>query len=202
MRTLHIQFSLLRWWLLVTLLATTLRAEETSPAAPWATSTWNLETGILWEAGTSTPWPYRLMQSQVSWRSPKVFGWELKNGSQILMRHRLTLIGTLMQQGPESYYFAVSGSPSLEWWNRQGNWALFGGAGGGFGLLDSQEVAGGQGQNFTLNWFARGGIEHVTKRNLHWTAAIMFQHMSNGGATEPNPGIDAVGFMVGVGWKL
>ena len=107
-----------------------------------------------------------------------------------------------MQQGPESYYVAVAGSPSLEWWNPEGTWALFGGSGGGFGLVDSQAVRGAQGQDFTLNWFARGGIEHVTDRGMSWSVAVMFQHMSNGGATEPNPGIDAVGLMAGWTWEF
>ena len=29
----------------------------------------------------------------------------------------------------------------------------------------------------------------------------MFQHMSNGGQTKPNPGIDALGFTPGCGWS-
>ena len=28
----------------------------------------------------------------------------------------------------------------------------------------------------------------------------MYQHMSNGGMTKPNPGIDALGFVLGYGW--
>jgi lipid A 3-O-deacylase len=29
---------------------------------------------------------------------------------------------------------------------------------------------------------------------------VMFQHISNGGATDPNPGINALGFTVGLSW--
>jgi hypothetical protein len=190
-----------RLFLIVMLLAGSARAAETSlTAKPWATAQWTTEAGILWEVGTGTPWPYRLVEGQLVWRSRQVFGWDLKDGSRILVRHRLALIGALMQQGPESHYVAFSGSPSLEWWNAAGTSALFGGAGGGFGLLDAQGVRGGQGQDFTLNWFMRGGIEHVTAGGRHVSAAIMFQHMSNGGATKPNPGIDALGLMLGWTW--
>jgi len=77
---------------------------------------------------------------------------------------------------------------------------LFSGSGGGFGCIDSQGVKGGQGQDFTLNWFIRGGIEHVIGKALRLSAGIMYQHMSNGGQTKPNPGIDALGFTLGCSW--
>jgi hypothetical protein len=63
--------------------------------------------------------------------------------------------------------------------------------------LGARGVPGGQGQDFTLNWFARGGVEHVTARGTKLSAGLMFHHLSNGGQTEPNPGIDALGFTLG-----
>ena len=58
-----------------------------------------------------------------------------------------------------------------------------------------------QGQDFTLTWFIRGGIEHAIGHNRTVSAGILYQHMSNGGQTKPNPGIDALGFSVGYSWK-
>jgi hypothetical protein len=171
-----------------------------APARPWETSALSVETGVLWEIGSGTPISYRLVPTQLSWRSAEVFGHEFKNGARLLFRHRLTLIGTWIQNGPESHYVAVAGSPSVELWNKAGTWSLFTGSGGGFGLLDSRGVRGGQGQDFTLNWFIRGGIEHVTTKNARLSAGILYQHMSNGGQTKPNPGIDALGFMLGYSW--
>jgi len=181
-------------------LAATAGATETLDVPPWKSSALNLESGVLWEVGTGTPFPYRLLQTQLSWRSGEFMGWDLKDGSRLAVRHRVTLLGAAMQGGPESHYFGIAGSPSVEWWNRAATWTLFTGAGGGFGLTDSQGVKGGLGQDFTLNWFARGGVEHVVARKVHVSAAIMFQHMSNGGMTKPNPGIDALGFMLGCTW--
>jgi hypothetical protein len=146
------------------------------------------------------PIAYRLVPTQFSWRSREFLQYEFSDGSRIVVRHRLTLIGTWVENGPESHYIGVAGSPSLEWWNRAGTWSLFAGSGGGFGVIDSRGVKGGQGQDFTLNWFIRGGIEHVTAKGIHWSMGIMYQHMSNGGQTKPNPGIDALGFTVGYGW--
>lgn len=176
-------------------------AVEDGERQPWKSSAIGLESGVLWEVGTNTPFAYRMLQTQLSWRSAEFKGLEFEDGSRLVVRHRLVLLGAAVQGGPESHYIAFSGSPSLEWWNRAATSALFVGAGGGFGLIDSRGVKGGQGQDFTLNWFARGGIEHVTSRHIRLSAAIMFQHLSNGGQTNPNPGIDALGFMLGGSWS-
>ena len=175
-------------------------AAEPAPERPWASSALNVESGVLWEIGRGTPFAYRLVPMQLSWRSTGFLGHAFSDGSRIVIRHRLTLIGTVIQNGPESHYAGFSASPSLEWWDRTGTWSLFTGSGGGFGLIDSRGIKGGQGQDFTLNWFIRGGIEHVTAKNIRLSAGIMFQHMSNGGQTKLNPGIDALGFTLGYSW--
>jgi len=194
--------TLTRFYLLVLLLVGMARGENAESAHPWEHGDLTVETGLLWQVGTGTPLSYRFVQTQASWRSGEVFGKSLSDGSRLLLRHRITMIGSWVQQGPESHYVAFAGSPSIEWWNEEGTWALVGGSGGGFGLLDSQGVRGGQGQDFTLNWFARGGFEYITERGIRWNTSIMFQHMSNGGQTDPNPGIDAVGVMVGYTWDF
>jgi lipid A 3-O-deacylase len=175
-------------------------ASEPRVEAPAAAGELNLETGLLWQVGSGTPIAYRLVVTQLSWRSAEFWGRRFADGSQIVLRHRLTLIVDLVQNGPESHYVGFSGSPSIEWWDHTGTWSLFTGAGGGFGVIDSRDIKGGMGQDFTLNWFIRGGLEHVTARHTRWSAGFLYQHMSNGGMTQPNPGIDALGFMVGYGW--
>ncbi|MCX6950837.1 MAG: acyloxyacyl hydrolase [Verrucomicrobia bacterium] len=177
------------------------RALDAPMPPPWQAQAWNLESGVLWEVGTGTPFPYRLLQTQLSWRSAEFLGRELGDGSRLSLRHRLTLLGAVVQNAPEAHYVAFSGSPSLEWTNRGGTRTLFAGAGGGFGFIDSRGIKGGQGQDFTLNWFARGGMEQALSTQVRLTAAVMFQHLSNGGQTKPNPGVDALGFMLGVTWR-
>jgi len=177
-------------------------AAEPATVQPWAAAAVNIESGMLWEVGRSTPIAYRLVPTQLSWRSSDFLGHTFAGGSSLVLRHRLTLIGTLIENGPESHYLGFAGSPSLEWWDRTGTWSVFFGSGGGCGLIDSRGVPGGQGQDFTLNWFMRGGIEHVTSRQARLTAGLMFQHMSNGGKTDPNPGIDALGFTLGYAWAF
>jgi lipid A 3-O-deacylase len=168
---------------------------------PWQETAVSVETGLLWQVGTKTPLSYRLVPTQLSWRSRQIFGRDILGG-HVAIRNRFTLLGTWIQQGPESHYIAVNASPSIEWWNKRGTWCAYGGAGGGAGWLDSQGVRGGQGQDFTFNWFGRVGIEYVRSRNVRWNAGVMFQHMSNRGQTNPNPGVDAVGLTGGWVWSF
>lgn len=177
-------------------------SEPAATTKPWEKPMWTVETGLLWGFGNDTPLSYRLVPTQLSWRSAEACVRPLQDGSRLMIRHRFTLIATWVQQGPESRYLGGAASPSIEWWNPAGTWALVGGAGGGVGWIDSRDVPGGQGQDFTLNWFMRGGIEHVTKRGATLTAGVMFQHLSNGGQTDPNPGIDALGFTLGYSWPF
>ena len=181
-------------------LGSALHGAETSQ--PWAAADLGVESGVLWQVGPSTPLAYRLVPTQLSWRSAEFLGHEFTDGSRLVVRHRFTLLGTWIQQGPEAHYVGVAGSPSVEWWNMAGTWSVFGGAGGGVGAIDSRGVKGGQGQDFTLTWFARGGIEYKLRANVRGTVGVMFQHLSNGGRTNPNPGIDAVGFTVGWVWHF
>ncbi|HYP17610.1 MAG TPA: acyloxyacyl hydrolase [Opitutus sp.] len=173
-------------------------ASASATARPWQSPEISVETGLLWQVGRNTPLSYRLVPTQISWRSARAFGRELADGRQLLVRHRFGLLATWVQQGPESHYIAVNASPSIELWNRAGTWALVGGAGGGFGLLDSCGIVGGQGQDFTLHWFARCAVEHAHRSGLRFSAGLLFHHLSNAGQTEPNPGIDAFGFTVAV----
>lgn len=171
-------------------------------AHPTDASSVDLETGFLAAVRHNTPFRYRLIPTQLSWRSPTFRAREFSDGSRLVVRHRLTLLGTWVRNGPESHYVGVAGSPSVEWWNPAGTHAVFAGAGGGFGWIDSRGIPGGQGQDLTLNWFARTGLEHVMGKGRRILLGLMFQHLSNGGMTKPNPGIDVLGVTCGFSWSL
>ena len=113
-----------------------------------------------------------------------------------------TLLGTAVHHGPEAHYFGIAGSPVGEWWNPPGTRAVFAGAGGGLGRIDSRGVAGGQGQDLTLNWFACAGVEHASGVGGRILLGLMFQHLSKGGMTKPNPGIDVLGLTLGYAWSF
>lgn len=188
---------------------TSLSAEAKSPpvavepATPiYRENAFDIETGMLWQVGHFTNIDYRLVPTQLAWRTPRWFGYDFDNGATISVRHRIAALGSWVENGPESHYFGIMLSPSIEYWNAKQTWSVYIGSGGGCGLIDSQGVPGGQGQDFTLNWFAHMGLQHFINDTLTLRAGAMFQHMSNGGATDPNPGIDAVGFTLGASWKF
>ena len=170
--------------------------------APWARNAFDVETGVLWGVGDNTPLDYTLVQTEFSWRSPFVLKKEFDDGSAFVVRSHASLIATWVEEGPENHYFGISGSPSVEWWSADQKWSAYFAIGGGFGVIDSTDVVGGQGQDFTLNWFAKTGIQYQLNEGTAVFAGPFFQHMSNGGATTPNPGIDALGFSMGMSFSF
>jgi len=170
--------------------------------APWGRHAFDLETGVLWQVGNNTPLDYTLVQTQFSWRSPFVLKKDFDDGSVLVVRHHASLIATWVEEGPENHYIGISGSPSLEWWSADQIWSAYFSIGGGFGVIDSTSVVGGQGQDLTLNWFMKAGLRYQLNEDVAVFGGPFFQHMSNGGATTPNPGIDALGFTVGASFSF
>lgn len=169
------------------------------PAGVW---TFDVEAGALWRASNNTFLDYTVIPVMFSLRSPAVIRLDAGEG-EITLRHRFTLLTEAVAEGPESAYLGFSASPSIEYWLRKGGPVCFyAGAGGGFGWIDSTDVPGGQGQDFTLNWFAAAGLRYYFTPTFSMNAGAMFQHWSNGGATDPNPGLDALGPVIGASWSF
>ena len=179
---------------------------QTAPASaavpgelkPWDKNAFDFETGMLWKVGGDTTFNYRIIPFIVSWRAPEMFGLHFKNGSALSVRNKLSAMANYFETGSENRYLGFSASPSIEWWSPNQAWSVFGGAGGGVGWLDAQGVPGGEGQNFTFNWFSQVGVAYSFNQNWSFRTSAMFQHMSNGGQTNPNPGINALGILIGV----
>lgn len=162
------------------------------------------DTAVLWSFGKdATPLDYAFLPQILSVKTPQFTHFNT-GGGDIVVRARLSLLAEPIVVGPESYYVGFSFSPSIEWWNKPRSLAAFFSVGGGVGLMDAQgyKVAGGQGQDFTLNWFATAGLKY--RWNDHWSAGlgIMFQHLSNGGQDPVNPGVNAVGPTLGLSWHF
>lgn len=173
---------------------------ETHPADMWE---FVIESGYAWNVGSNTPIDYEIIPSQLTLRSPTVLNWwESDEGARLVVRSRASLMLEAFTVGPESGYLGISGAPSIEYWFPDEKTSLFFSIGGGIGLTDSTNVVGGQGQDFTLNWFAQLGARREIYENLSILGSAYFVHHSNGGQTSPNPGIDALGFTVGLGWTF
>ncbi|MES2594762.1 MAG: acyloxyacyl hydrolase [Verrucomicrobiota bacterium] len=160
----------------------------------------DLETGYLGKVGGSTERDYGMVPVMLTWRSPEVFGLDFADGSKLFVRNRISLLGQWIETGPENHYFGLMGAPSIEWWNAAGTWSVYAGIGGGAGWIDSQGVTGGQGQDFTYNWFANAGVARAITDDVQIRVGAMFQHLSNQGATDPNPGVNTLGVTIGLSW--
>lgn len=162
-----------------------------------------LQSGYTSGIGNNTPLDYEIIPTQLVLRSPMMFEfWSGENGARFLLRNRFALLAESIVKGPESYYLGVSAAPSIEYWFPNGETSLYFAIGGGIGLTDSTRVVGGQGQDFTLNWFSELGIRQQIAKDLSIMGGLYFLHHSNGGQTTPNPGIDAIGVTLGFGWQF
>jgi len=171
------------------------------PAEAWELT---LESGYAWNVGDNTPIDYEIVPTQLTLRSPQQWlWWEDERGARLLVRSRFSLMTSAIVRGPESYYLGLSAAPSIEYWFPDPRTSAFFSIGGGVGVTDSAGgLVGGQGQDFTLNWFAQLGLRREIGENLALLGGAYFVHHSNGGRTSPNPGIDALGFTVGLGWRF
>ena len=55
------------------------------------------------------------------------------------------------------------------------------------------EIAGAQGQDFNLNWLIHVGIRYRTSANWRTSLGVYFQHISNRGMDDINPGLNSLG---------
>lgn len=170
------------------------------PAEAWELT---LESGYLWNTGSNTPIDYEIAPTQFTLRSPTVMTWwEDENGARLIVRSRFSLLLESIVEGPEDYYLGVNGAPSIEYWFPNEKTSAFFSIGGGLGLTNSTREVGGQGQDFTFNWFWQLGLRQEIAPNLSLLGGAFYIHHSNGGQTSPNPGIDALGFTVGMSWRF
>ena len=182
------------------LFSTALAAAGNDPKDTWE---WTLESGYLWNVGHNTDIDYEIIPTQLTLRSPVVWTWwKDENGAEIGGRNRFSALFETITAGPESCYIGAAAAPSIEDWFPDEKTSIFYSIGGGFGWTDSTGGTDGMGQDFTLNWFTQLGVRRELVENVSLMAGLYFIHHSNLGMTDPNPGIDAFGFTIGVGWRF
>ena len=163
--------------------------------------TLDVESGAAWKITNETPLDYTLAPTIISVRGSRHL-WGKAFGGKWVVRPTVSVLAEAILEGPESRYLGFSASPSIEWWNHADSFSLFLQAGGGIGWIDSQDVPGAQGQDLTFNWFAKTGVRFRVQERWFLSAAIFFQHMSNRGMTDPNPGLDTLGGLVGISYAF
>jgi lipid A 3-O-deacylase len=200
----RLNFPLFAWRVFLLLgflaVASQAQAQAKHPADQWE---FGVETGYLWKVKHNSPLDYRIVPTQLVWRSPPMFEiWRGESGARLTVRNRMALVAETFVRGAEDYYLAFAGSPSFELWSADQKSALFYEIGGGVGLLNAKGVPGGQGQDLAFNWFTQLGARRQLTQKMAVTAGAYFTHHSNLGMTHPNPGIDVLGAKIGVMWTL
>lgn len=171
------------------------------PLAHWE---FDLETGVLWRwEHNGTPLNYVILPQMLSFRSPAVFQGNFAGGT-LALRNRLSLAIEPIIEGPESYFIGATGSGVLEWWNMQRKVGLFLASGGGVGWMDSKgyEVEGAQGQDLNFTWHVMTGVRVMPREQMSISLSVLYQHISNRGQDDVNPGLDALGPMLSFGWHF
>ncbi len=183
----------------------TLLSLLTIPALAHESDTWEwtLESGYLWNVGNNTDIDYEIIPTQLTLRSPVAWTlWEDEAGAKLIVRNRFSALFEAITKGPEDYYLGLAAAPSIEYWFPSQKTSAFFSIGGGFGWINSSGGEQGQGQDFTFNWFSQLGLRQKISEDLSILGGLYFIHHSNLGLTDPNPGIDALGFTLGFSWKF
>jgi hypothetical protein len=161
------------------------------------------ESGVLWKfSGDATPLSYTVLPQILTVQSPLAGNAKAFAGGELVIRNRFSLLVEPISMGPEHHFFGITASGDLEWWDRSRTRSIFFAAGGGVGWLDSKghEVKGAQGEDFNLTWLAYPGVRYVFRKGMSASAGVYFQHISNRYLNRINPGLNAIGPMLSLGW--
>jgi hypothetical protein len=166
----------------------------------------SFESAALWRVGgNGSQRSYVILPQILTLKSPTAFHLGEVAGGDLVLRNRFSLLlEPIVSGGAEDYYFGASASGSLEWWNKPRTFSLFFAAGGGVGWMNSKgyELEDAQGQDFNFNWFLYSGARWRCWERVSISLGLLYQHVSNTGLDDINPGIDALGPVLGVTWHL
>jgi hypothetical protein len=101
-------------------------------------------------------------------------------------------------RGPENFYYGISLGFRYNFAKPGARFVPYVSGGVGLGWLDSHaNIFGAQGQDFTFNILTATGVSYRVNDHLKLNAGILYQHLSNGGQTDPNPSVNLLGPQIG-----
>jgi len=106
-------------------------------------------------------------------------------------------------RGPENHYFGMNFGFRYNFVQGNSRFVPYFSGGLGLGWIDSHaNIPGAQAQDFTFNILTAAGVSY--KIDDHWKldVGILYQHLSNGGQTDPNPSLNLLGPQVGIGYSF
>jgi opacity protein-like surface antigen len=115
----------------------------------------------------------------------------------------VSAMGETIFRGIENYYLGFNLGFRYNFMSRGSRFSPYVSGGVGGGWIDSHaNIPGGQGQDFTFNILSAAGISYLV--NDHWKLDVgaLYQHLSNGGQTDPNPSLNLFGPQVGITYSF
>jgi hypothetical protein len=106
-------------------------------------------------------------------------------------------------RGVENHYFGLNFGSRYNFVRPTSRLVPYISGGLGLGWIDSHPgIPGAQAQDFTFNILTAAGISY--KMNDHWklNAGILYEHLSNGGQTDPNPSLNLLGPQIGLDYSF
>jgi opacity protein-like surface antigen len=106
-------------------------------------------------------------------------------------------------KGIENHYFGFNLGMRYNFVQPRSRFVPYISGGVGAGGIDSHpEIPGGQGQDFTFNILSAAGISLIVSDHWKIDVGALYQHLSNGGQTDPNPSLNLFGPQVGVNYSF
>ena len=106
-------------------------------------------------------------------------------------------------RGVENHYFGLSFGFRYNFVQRNSRFVPYFSGGAGLGWIDSQaNIPGAQGQDFTFNILTAAGVSYKLTDQWKVDVGLLYQHLSNGGQTSPNPSLNLLGPQVGLSYSF
>ena len=106
-------------------------------------------------------------------------------------------------RGPENHYFGFNFGLRYNFVRPGSRLVPYFSGGLGLGWIDSHpSIPGAQGQDFTFSILTAAGISYQMSKHWKLDAGILYQHLSNGGQTDPNPSLNLLGPQVGLNYSF
>lgn len=115
----------------------------------------------------------------------------------------VTAMGEPIIRGIENHYFGVNVGMRYNFVHPYWRVVPYISGGVGAGAIDSRpSVRGGQGQDFTFNILTAVGVSYEINKQWKANIGILYQHLSNGGQTDPNPSLNLIGPQIGLTYSF
>jgi len=106
-------------------------------------------------------------------------------------------------RGPENFYYGISAGLRYNFVQPGRRWTPYVSGGVGLGWIDSHaNIFGAQGQDFTFNILSAAGISYQLNDKWKVTVGALYEHLSNGGQTDPNPSLNLFGPQFGATYSF